>query len=376
MFTATLDRLAYEYDVLFVVAAGNAGDQPQPGNRIQPPSDIVNGLGVGAYCRTPDGRVIPAGYSCIGPGRPGSCVKPDVAAFGGSKGDEFHILLAGSQGGLVGELGTSFAAPLVARLAGHLLYRVEDHSLISPQTAKALVIHGAARRGVWPTSHGWGAIDEDPLSITTCAPNEVTVLFKGEIDFTRWVRLWLPFPAELERSDDVVFEWTISYSCDVCSASPDDYTLAGKELRFRPNADLFNFSTKKNGKTRRKRLDVGVYGEEARVLVANGWRRSSVPVSSPYKREQELREEGKWDTVSRGIARVSPKDRIYRPALDFHAIARADWETSGPGALSYAAAVTIQSEDPSLELYQRVREVAPQLVDVRLRERARRRAKA
>ena len=46
-FTYALDKLAYEEDVLFVVAVGNDGENIL--NRIQAPADLVNGLGIGAY---------------------------------------------------------------------------------------------------------------------------------------------------------------------------------------------------------------------------------------------------------------------------------------------------------------------------------------
>ena len=102
---------------------------------------------------------------CVGPGRAGCAVKPDVAVFGGSDGDWFHILLARGEGQLVCEKGTSYAAPLVARLAGQVLYRVHDHELISPQMAKALAIHNALRPEGWWTSHGWGAIEDDASAL-------------------------------------------------------------------------------------------------------------------------------------------------------------------------------------------------------------------
>ena len=49
-FTYALDRLSMlPHHPLFCVAVGNDGDLPYPFNRIQAPSDLVNGLGIGAY---------------------------------------------------------------------------------------------------------------------------------------------------------------------------------------------------------------------------------------------------------------------------------------------------------------------------------------
>ncbi|WP_169799798.1 S8 family peptidase, partial [Cytobacillus firmus] len=78
-FTYALDTLAWNYQKLFVIAVGNDGDLPSPYNRIQAPADLVNGLGVGAYTfdyGTADRKR--ASYSCVGGGREGCKVKPDV----------------------------------------------------------------------------------------------------------------------------------------------------------------------------------------------------------------------------------------------------------------------------------------------------------
>ena len=85
-FTYALDKLAYEEDVLFVVAVGNDGENIL--NRIQAPADLVNGLGIGAY--TYEGRNLSrAKYSCIGNGREGAKMKPDLLAFGGCNNHPF-----------------------------------------------------------------------------------------------------------------------------------------------------------------------------------------------------------------------------------------------------------------------------------------------
>ena len=76
-----LDVLAHSHKVTFCVAAGNNGEVAGE-ERIQAPSDMVHGLGVGAF--TLDGMLPKhAPYSCRGPGRECAKVKPDVAALGG-----------------------------------------------------------------------------------------------------------------------------------------------------------------------------------------------------------------------------------------------------------------------------------------------------
>ncbi|ETK27897.1 YprA [Paenibacillus larvae subsp. larvae DSM 25719] len=92
-FTYALDTLAWNYQKLFVVAVGNDGEAPSPYNRVQAPADLVNGLGVGAYTFNYDtAERIRASYSCIGDGREGCKVKPDVCAFGGDSRYPIHLI--------------------------------------------------------------------------------------------------------------------------------------------------------------------------------------------------------------------------------------------------------------------------------------------
>ena len=74
---------------------------------------------------------------------------------------------------------------------------------------------------------------------------------------------------------------------------------------------------------RTKTVDISVDPAQCQQLEADGWRRASIPSSRTYTREQDLREDGKWDTVARGSDRIGCGIQIFRPALDFHAIARA-----------------------------------------------------
>ena len=75
--TSELDHLAWERDVLFVVAAGNDGeaDRATGLHRVQVPADMANGMAVGACdAPSPDAPWARAPYSSMGPGRHGSRV--------------------------------------------------------------------------------------------------------------------------------------------------------------------------------------------------------------------------------------------------------------------------------------------------------------
>jgi hypothetical protein len=115
--TAVLDELLSEGDVLASIAVGNGGDRPLMYNRIQVPADCVNGLSVGSADVQGIGwrRAI---YSSVGPGRSPGVVKPDVLAFGGSEREPFWVLDEGEAVPQVRpEAGTSFASPSTLRLA-------------------------------------------------------------------------------------------------------------------------------------------------------------------------------------------------------------------------------------------------------------------
>ena len=366
-FTATLDRLAYHYDVLFFVAAGNDGNLQYPSSRIQPPSDLVNGLGVGAFTMTGGVSVYPASYCCLGPGRPGSQIKPDISGFGGSDDHPFYVLLAGTNSEAAEDQGTSYATPRIASLAGNLLYRASEPNFVTPQTSKALIIHHAHPfEGLDRTRYGWGAIEHDPEALMECQKNEVKVLYNGILDLTRWARLWLPFPNDLKYEGHVYFEWTFVYACGVRMETPDDYTLAGLEVTFRPHFFQFKYTKDNTSSVLDDRY------EEADRLEREGWKKSGQPISKSYFREQQLREKGKWDTVLKGKTSVLRKDLDF-PVLDVHALGRGEWENrGGPGRINYAAVVSVKVNDQTTNLYERVRLTMRQLVPISLRIRARR----
>lgn len=177
--TATLDDLFANLSVVVTVAVGNEGERdPASGlNRLQPPSDGVNILAVGAA----DSLGAPwrrASYSCPGPGRSPGRVKPDGLAFGGTSSSPFMVIARGATLRTTGVWGTSVAAPF----ALHSISGV--HAMLganlSPLALRALVIHRAE-----PSEHplhevGWGRFLADPDELVTCDDDEAIVLFQGE----------------------------------------------------------------------------------------------------------------------------------------------------------------------------------------------------
>jgi len=372
--TAMVDKLCHEQDVLFSVAAGNDGDLDSPYDRIQPPADTVNGISVGAYSRDGNGRFTKASYSCNGPGRAGSQIKPDILGFGGSAQYPFYVRVASSPQtiALEGVCGTSFAAPCVGQSAAILLHGVDNEAVLRPQTAKALLIHDAAMNGPKCNSTSWGIAESSVDDILSCHDYESTIVFNGDITFKTGVMLPIPFPENCVNKGNIDVYWTIVYSSAVVPGSPDEYTLAGTEVHFIPDKYKHDF-IKKEGEKIVGRQIVDIRDNiQVSLLQKDGWTCSPNSKTKPYKREIELRKEGKWDTVFRGYKRANCS-KMVEPYIHVHALARGDWSHTGlnmgPGRLSYAAVITARAVSKKIDLYNQVRTRWPQLIPVRIRER-------
>jgi hypothetical protein len=190
---AELDQLARKHDVLFVLTAGNypLPHQPNPtapypdyfsddGCRLLPPAEAMLALTVGSIAeRENRGSIARAGdpspFTRRGPGFAGYR-KPDLAVHGGNYGQRWQsfddLSTAGiSQSGdaLAFGDGTSFAAPLITRLAAQVFAAIPD---ASASLVRALLVHFAR---------------PNPKSIT--APDEaIRILGNGSPDATRLLR--------------------------------------------------------------------------------------------------------------------------------------------------------------------------------------------
>lgn len=162
MFAHELDALGDQHGVLFVVAAGNYLGQPRRGwpdanilsDRLTSPADSVRALSVGAIAHLNGAGALvaaghPAPYSRRGPG-PVFTPKPDVVHAGGGVHAAWNLGTTSIQvlqptNTVSGNFGTSFAAPIIAAMSGHVwqcLDGREDFN-VSPSMVKALMIHSA-----------------------------------------------------------------------------------------------------------------------------------------------------------------------------------------------------------------------------------------
>lgn len=363
-FTFALDQLTVNNNVLFFVAVGNAGEDAVL-SRIWAPSDFVNGVSVGAYTIR-KGQKVRAPYSCVGPGREGGKIKPDVCAFGGCDTSPIH-LISTSHGMKVLQMGTSFASPIAASLGAQASGLYER---ATPLLSRALITHTATHPlGEVDHELGHGCIPDSVLDVLNCPNKGVTVAFQGNLEPKTFYKLPIPLPESVKLSGTVEVSWTVAALCPVEMDHPGDYTSCCIEDTFYPNSDVFNFSAEaKPGKKSTKRLHIRDDREEIQKLGPD-WKKSSFPAprsGNLYPTEREKRElDYKWDTIVRRSVSLMGKS-LYLPFLVLHAIPRRNASEGFP----YAAVVTIRAPKYDGDLHNEIMRRYPVLQPIRVRNEA------
>lgn len=319
--TIALDEVAHERDVLFVVAAGNNGDLDalEGLDRIQPPSDMVNGIGVGACDVLHGADWGRASYSAKGPGRSGARVQPLGVCFGGSRREPFLGML--NNGELRETMGTSFAAPLATHGIARLGHRIG--SIRNAHTLRALAVHHADRPNDTDLIDdvGFGRLQHDYDDVLNPPANVATVIYQDRIK--RFDDIWMPLPVPTGfMKGDVELRWTISFLAPIDAANLADYTGAAIEVQFRPHTH--KRTLRKDGQTRE--IDYVANRSQFTSLVNDGWEFSDQPSTNshpPYRHESVQREEGKWETTFSYRKRMRATS-LHQPALTINYLARQD----------------------------------------------------
>lgn len=247
LWTSTLDKLAEDGSALIIIAAGNSGSileicpDDEDLARIQPPADMLNGMSIGA-ANSAEEDWKRANYSSIGPGRRPGYVKPDAVFFGGEEepcGEKIRLI------GLYDyeekhKHGTSYAAPLVTRLAARLDRKT--FGTLTPATLRALLIHSADNLGD-KKGCGWGRITDNIEEIIYCDEDRVTIIYQGELKKSSGVRAAIPCPtALLNTKTKVELNATLCFFTDIDHKHPVSYSKAGIEIVFRPHNDKFSIN--------------------------------------------------------------------------------------------------------------------------------------
>lgn len=335
VWTSTLDEYSSTGRSLIICAAGNNGEMDNVSglSRVQPASDGVNVLGVGAStCHSDDWQR--AEYSAVGPGRSPGLVKPDILAFGGCDTRPYFVVT--EEGKAEGVQGTSFAAPSVTRMASGLKAMFGDQ--LSPFAIKALLIHHAEQLNHSQLEVGWGRLPTPLSAFTDCEDHCATVVYQGLLEPARYRRFPLPFPnGGFASRVDLCATFVTATTVD-----PEDsinYTRTGAGITFRPKTT----------------------GHPGYYETPSGPRERSVHPSKSFfgssvmfQTEQELRDDAnRWESVVKNQKRFNATT-LDRPVFDIEHLTRAHGQTAiRSDTVQYALIVTIR-EKSGTDLYDRI----------------------
>ncbi len=363
-FTYVLDDLAYRHKVTFFVAVGNDGNVAGE-DRIQAPSDLVHGVGVGAYTIDGDSRVH-APYSCKGPGRECGKIKPDVSAFGGCDKTPIH-LAAVEPGKRLYEKGTSFSAPVAARLGGQACETFERSSAL---LSRALLIHTAIHPAGDPDHLlGHGCVPKSIDDILHCDEQSVTVVFQGSILPTKIIRLPIPWPEKEDKSGSVQVTWTVAGLPPTSPIHPGDYTSCCLEDTFYPHSRRYRFTPPKGVKARERSLHLDEDAATVSQLLGQEWKQASYPLTesgNQYRTESEKRAiDCKWEPIVRRTCSKYARS-LHEPFMTIHAIGR----NGATERFDYAVVVTLRAKSYAGDLYSDIRTIYSALSPIRVRTEA------
>lgn len=364
--TSTLDELAYEKDVLFVIAAGNNGESDASTglNRVQVPADLANGLSVGACDRhapaSPWGR---APYSAVGPGRTGSRIQPSGVQFGGDDGNPFYAVM--HTGDLMETAGTSFAAPLVTNALAKLAGRLGEERTTT-NNLRAFAVHLADRHpeaDSLMTEIGHGRLPHDFEDALACGENQALVLYEDRLERYEIASLAIPLPLGIDEGL-IELSWTLALNAPTEPTQPLEYTRATIDVTFRPHDQKFLFS--KSGRSSRT-INVVADAAEAANLYSQGYTAGASPVSFSMPgtsgTEEERRDGGKWETIRTHRKRFRASS-LRNPRLELTYLAREGGLLAADAApIDYSLVISIHARD-DIPLYEQVRASFPVLTEL------------
>jgi hypothetical protein len=365
--TAQLDELAHEEGILFLNAVGNDGTAPADigADRIQAPSDMVNGIGVGACDRrSPEESWARAPYSSVGPGRPGCRMQPTGLSFGGVEDNPFHAI--GPAGAVLEANGTSLATPTAVHgLAG--LSAQLGAATADPSVLRAFAAHFAEPPDEEDlhAEVGFGRLLERYDGILECRPNEVTILYRDEIERGEMRSLLFPLISEEIGNHMVDLRWTIAFATPTDPKDSADYTQAGLEMAFRPHFQVRNWS--KRGTRRSGQINIVTEKQEAALLISEGFSISTIPKAAQARRwrHEALRrqEDGKWETIHRATAKKRASS-LHRPQVTALYLAREEGDLVEAEPLRFAMLLSMSTAE-GVPLYDSVRTAYPVLDPLR-----------
>lgn len=328
VWTSVLDAILQDGTCLLTVAVGNDGDLEKEFARIQPPSDMVNCLSVGA-CTSLSKSWERAPYSCIGPGRSPGIVKPDGVMFGGSD-DELFKVYSPLTDQIIATAGTSFASPFALRVAAGV-DALTDLDLM-PSTIKALMVHHASTNGQDFKEVGWGRLPLTAEEVIECNDDEAIIVYQGELFPSQHVRIPVPLPEDIDCTW-VHLKATFCLNTVTDPEHPLHYTRNGLDITFRPNGEKY--------KTREQaHSDPLAFFSDKKL----------------YASEEDLRDDAhKWETCISRQQRFR-RSTLHTPVFDVKHNAREQGAAPKSGNLTpipYSLILSIRTEG-NTKIYDRV----------------------
>ena len=352
--TAQLDEFFADGAMLTTVAVGNDGEESAQFdlNRIQPPSDGVNVLSVGA-CDSETGAWQRASYSCVGPGRAPGIVKPDGLAFGGTPSNPYFVVSSRPTVCASGVTGTSIGAPHALRSGIAVHAQLGD--ALTPLAIRALLIHRAEEGESQDRREaGWGRFVSDYGALITCDDDESLVVYQGELPVEHHLRapIALPDSTKTRLQGWVYITATLVIATDVDPEHAGAYTRSGVRVSFRPNASRFTHY--KDGKVSVHPTTEGFFSERNMYAAA----------------EYDLQEQGqKWEPCLRATRKKSART-LLEPCFDINYQNRDGLSRATlPPSVNYALILSVRVPKVA-DFYNRVvRDYASVLVPIQPRQR-------
>ncbi len=296
---AELDKIQYEYDVIFVVAGTNKKKNSNI-NKIGAPADSLNSLVVNAV----DFSGKSASYTRKGPVL-SFFYKPDVCYYGGDGPDKIVVC---EPLGKATVTGTSFAAPWVTRKMAYLIHVMG----LSREVAKALIIDSAAgwdRQDTIKYEKGYGIVPKRIEDILYSREDEIRFIISGSIDEYEVYTYNIPVPQDM-NAHPFFAKATLAYFPQSDRNQGVDYTSTEMDIHFGRIAE-------QKGKAVIKAIDYNkqaeeglntIYEEDARKLYRK-WDNVK-HISEALKengRPRKAYQSGMWGLSIKTKERLDPK---------------------------------------------------------------------
>ncbi len=295
---AILDKIQYEYDVIFVVAGTNKLSSSTNHILIGSPADSINSIVVNSVNKNNQ----PASYSRIGKVL-SFFNKPDVSYYGGDGEDKIKVCFPLGEGNVTG---TSFAAPWIARKVAFLIHKVG----LSREIAKALIIDSSIswNKSTLPLNIvGYGVVPRDIHDVINAKDDEIKFILTGESLLYDTYNYHLPVPIDNKGKHPFIAKATLCYFPKCSRKQGVDYTNTELDIYFgRMQANGKGIKTINDNK---QNDNIALYEEEARELYRK-WDnvKTIVEYIKPRSRAKKAYGSGLWGFSIKTKERLNSKD--------------------------------------------------------------------